>query len=281
MKKILALSAAVCAFASCSADSVESEEIPLVIEGWIDSGGAPFVSVTEGLPATGLITVEKYISECIVIDAEVTVNDGDRDYVLHPELDPNHIPPYLFTSDAFEGEPGKTYTLTVISDGRTVTAATSIPRPADIDRFITELSDKGDGSYVIKAVFRDNPDTRDFYQFFTRIKGVNEEFLPSTLGSIDDASLPDGWGETEYPVLQPMPEIGTSLEYTYKSGDEVYVKFCTVTEDTFLYYKDLGDIRNFSRNPLFAVNYNLHSNVHGGIGIWAGYGASFYKVLVP
>ena len=61
--------------------------------------------------------------------------------------------------------------------------------------------------------------------------------------------------------------------------DVALIKFCQVDEASMKFWR--GVVRNVTSggNP-FAEPMNLTSNVNGALGIWSGYGATYYKVPV-
>ncbi len=110
---------------------VETPRSPiLVVEGWIESGGAPMVLLSESVP----VLENQEISPRQLLDnvakwAKVTVSDGTRTEILTGMANPDYFPPYVYTSGTMKGEVGKTYTLTVEYKDYKATATTTIPAP--------------------------------------------------------------------------------------------------------------------------------------------------------
>jgi group I intron endonuclease len=46
------------------------------------------------------------------------------------------------------------------------------------------------------------------------------------------------------------------------------------------YWMDYDDIASLAANPFFPVNKRIRSNVSSGMGCWAGYGSSYYRVSI-
>jgi len=61
-------------------------------------------------------------------------------------------------------------------------------------------------------------------------------------------------------------------------NDTVMVKFTAIDDDAYEFWRNFEDMADLSRNPLFPVVKNLHSNVSGALGYWFGYGSTFYLV---
>jgi len=64
----------------------------------------------------------------------------------------------------------------------------------------------------------------------------------------------------------------------FGENDTVMVKFSAMDDDTYEFWRNFEDMADLSRNPLFPVTKNLHSNVSGALGYWFGYGSTFYLV---
>ena len=61
----------------------------------------------------------------------------------------------------------------------------------------------------------------------------------------------------------------------------VILRINHVNSDTYKFWRSVERSKNSSGNP-FSEPVNLYSNIDGGIGIWGGYGASYYYIpIVP
>ena len=138
-----------------------------------------------------------------------------------------------------------------------------------------------DDVYEIKAGLQDNPQTKDYYKFFTRINGKNSIHESSFLGLFDDVELAEGINDIK--VLGKFTSsLGASDNHTYFSpGDIVSVRFCTLSETSYQYWRDYEDVAALSLNPFFPVTKKIRSNIKGGLGYWAGYGSKYYSVTIP
>ena len=95
-------------------------------------------------------------------------------------------------------------------------------------------------------------------------------FLPSFLGTVNGTMVT---GETEIPVFQAYKlEMDAYTPY-FTMNDEVSVKFAHMDSVTYEYWKINEELQVL--NPMYS---NLPSNIRGGIGYWAGYGATFYHL---
>ena len=114
---------------SCEEGFIPSDRDELIVEGWIDAGGFPVVIITHSLPVRlkeeGIKVSQ--IAKFMETSAKVTVSDGETSVTLTGKLDQGYFPPYIYTTSRLRGEAGKSYTLTVQTKDRFLTANTTIP----------------------------------------------------------------------------------------------------------------------------------------------------------
>jgi len=72
--------------------------------------------------------------------------------------------------------------------------------------------------------------------------------------------------------------ISVEDENYFEVGDTVSLKFCTIDEEQFNFWNVYQSKVIASANPLATSNNQLQSNIHGGLGVWTGYGATYYLV---
>lgn len=274
----------ICAFflltlaAGCSGLVLPSDRPEIVIEGWIEDGGFPVVILTKSIPVNTEYQDMEVLNEYIIRWAKVSVSDGEREVVLAGGPDDRYFPPYTYTTARMRGEAGKTYTLKVEYSGRVETAETTIPESVPLEYI--KVAEAAEG-YEIIAGLRDNPQTKDYYRFFSMVEGVDSTFVPSFLGLVDDAVLKDG--VTDVAVNSAFISNFAAVERSpmcYLEDDVVNIRFCTMEEAVFNYWSDYDDVTSLAANPFFPVNKKIRSNVSSGMGYWAGYGSSYYRVSV-
>ena len=101
------------------------------------------------------------------------------------------------------------------------------------------------------------------------------------MGLVDDEVLRDEVSEIKV-LGRFTTSFGAAETDTYfTSGDEVSIKFCTMSEDVYKYWEDFEDVSSLSLNPFFPVTRKIRSNIKGGLGYWAGYGSTYYSVQIP
>lgn len=274
----------------CSTDILNVGEPMLVVDGFIEDGGFPLVMVTTTLPVSEEYRSLDDVRDCIARSAKVTVSDGENEVILTGMVNRDYFPPYVYTTGNLRGRAGKNYSLKVEYHGMTATAVTTIPESVPLDRLIPAKSDVADTLYSLEAFFRDRPQSGDHYRLFVFRKGIDSTYRNAFLGVMDDSVL--GAGEQENGVLPsgretsmrvypPEPLKWATYTPYFVSGTTVHVKLCTMDDAVFAYWSDFADVSSFSRNAIFTSNHNIRSNIHDGLGIWAGYGVSTMAVQIP
>ena len=258
--------------AACAEDYTPSDSpSKLVVEGWIEDGGFPVVILTKTFPVNSEIMREEDLSDYMLRWAKVTVSDGEDSVVLTGKYDAGYFPPYIYTTSRLRGMAGKCYTLTVEYRDEKATAVTTIPQaPADCS-FVIEKCASSDTLYQMTARFEDNPDEKNYYQFFTRVGSQTKQYLAAYLGSIDDEVI--GSGVTEVPVYRGHQLGRESYTPYYSIDDTVSVKFAQVDETSFRIWDNYTKTLSLSGNLFLPVYTTLPTNIIGGYGYWCGYGA--------
>lgn len=101
--------------------------------------------------------------------------------------------------------------------------------------------------------------------------------MSSYLGIAEGRMLP---ADGKMPVNPGRLNIDSDFTPCFEAGDTVMVKLASITEEAYRFWRDFEDMTTLSRNPLFPVTNNLHSNIDGGLGYWFGYGACFATLTV-
>ena len=264
--------------AGCMEADYTASTTPLVVDGWIDAGGHPVVMVSKTLSPTEVVQEAATVASKMVGNAHVFVSDGTTRVELEGRRDDSYFPPYIYTTDAITGEAGKTYRLEVVSPGINAWAETTIPAPVQLDSLVATVSSRYDSLYTLHAYLKDNPATRDYYKVFTMVEGLNTSWNSSFMGIVDDETVQGQY--LKIPVARGMGILEKYRQPLFREGETVHVKFCTVDAASYEYWRTYDDISAFARNPFFPVTENAACNVHGALGFWGGYGASFYQITI-
>lgn len=260
---------------SCDKGYLESERLDqLVVEGWIESGHAPVVLISETMPVSSDPRPISEVTEHILRYAEVFIDyKGTREY-LTARLTNRYSVQNYFTSPTLRGEPGVTYTLHVKWRDYEASAVCTIPEPVPIDDiwFEKELNDT---SYVAKIRFRNDPAKGIFYQSFRRIGNIKNNFTSVNFTSLDGSLM-----GTEITEKFMRPELKIEVKDVYfHPGDTVAIKLATTERPVYEFWTSYANSVNSGGNILSAP-INLKGNVHGAIGYWAGYGIDIREIIL-
>lgn len=257
---------------SCTENKIIEAEPQIVVEGWIDAGGYPVVMLSQILPVTEHVVTDEDIRDCIIAMGKVTISDGERSIVLTGKKSDKYFPPYIYTTSKMRGEEGKTYYLTAEYKDFYATAQTTIPPKAKIEKIITH---KENGSYSISAVINDNPEEKNYYKFFVQLVGRDNCYLSSNFAIIDDKNY-------TFPCTVPI-DLGRSSfngkdtnKHIMSEKDILMIKVAQIDYAMYNFWDDYKNITELGINPFFRYSNSIRSNISGGSGYWAGYGATEY-----
>ncbi|MBC7884063.1 MAG: DUF4249 domain-containing protein [Saprospiraceae bacterium] len=282
--------------------SISQQEI--VVEGYVEVGegsNPTFVLLTKSIPFISTIEPDKF-TELFIRDATVTVFDGDKTVALN-EICLNDIPEELkeqvyevlgFDPDSnavdicvyadlfgqITKEYGRRYDLTVVSDGKTLTAHTTIPQNVGLYDFKwgDPPGSPSDTLVELSVKINDPANIANYYRYLTATQG--QQLIPP-FGSVTDDAIFDG-KEFEFPLQKAERRGGDFDPETFGlfvRGDSVVIKWCTLDKAHF----DFWNTRDFSANSggPFSSYTRIATNIKGGLGIWGGYAVNYYRLLAP
>ncbi len=276
-----------------------SEEV--VVEGYIEAGHnptPPYVILTKSLPFFKELSS---FNNVFVEGAEVWISNGTDSTRLQEfcwkNLDPSvkkqaalffginadsvsadfNFCVYIDFAQKIKGEIGKTYTLRIkTKEGKQLNAKTTIPRAVKIDtiEFIKPPGiNQNDTMAQARGTITD-PAGPDFYRYFTSINGSS--YISGSNTVTDDAFFE---GQvTKFNLLNSANESGENFGL-FRRGDTVSIKFATIDKAHFDFWSTLEF--NANNGGPFASYTRVKHNISGGLGIWGGYSASYYDVIVP
>ncbi|PCJ82078.1 MAG: hypothetical protein COA57_13670 [Flavobacteriales bacterium] len=291
-------------------------EPKLVIEGVIESSGvtgAPPIVILTKSSAYFEETDLNAIQNLFVHDAIVTVEDGNTTSTLEElclnDLDSTIAPlvasyfgineqdlstfnycvytvPFvdLISGNHLKGEVGKTYKLTVESEGNTYTASTEIPQLVPLDSVWFEVQIQDTLGFAW-ARMTDPTGRGNAYRWFAKRITLDANGEPkddnfiAPFGSAFNDEFVDGVSfdfayDRGHPPTGHENEPG-EVDHYYKIGDTIVVKFTTIDNDVYEYMR-LYEVQINSNGSPFASPANVPTNIEGGaLGLWAGYGATY------
>jgi len=264
-------------FSACDEDLYVDTEPELILEGWIEDGGYPFVTLTRNIPVIQEVQSFDNMYDYVIRWAKISVSDGDTTVILSGKYDPNYFPPYYYTSIYLKGQAGKTYRIEASYNSHNLQAKTTIPAKADIDSFSVEKT-SSEQKYLIKAHFKNPSKPVQYYKCFTRTTDQNYPiYLSSLIGCFDGHLLPE---QAVVDVHRGMMTAFLNYDAYFSADDTVDVKFCTMDSLSYVFWDDYMKSIAVSRNVFFPYNQNIRSNIEGGFGYWCGYGATYQRIVI-
>ena len=288
LPKILGFSFFMTMFLSCTKEiqiEFPKTEKQLVVEGYIEQGKYPIVFLTKSSPYFEKIDSAN-IAELIASFAKVTVScDGIED-VLTLQYNANYFPAYYYEGTSITGEIGKSYTLKVELSGKTYTSKTKIVEPVSIDSYnIIKVKDNNIQKFI-DVHFKDPSLHPNFYRVYIKRIGKDSTFYPSYLSTFSDFGF-DGKPFT-YEVVPSYsritsysPIISKDKHNYFIDGDSVILKFCTMEEKQYNYWKKIEEQIALANNPFGISSSDPLSTITGGaLGIWAGLSSKYYSIKI-
>jgi hypothetical protein len=251
----------------------------IIIDGWIDDGQFARVLLTRNSAYFSTID-SAFIRELVLTRAKVTLSDGETSEILILRKNTKYFPPYIFEGNEIIGDTGKTYTLTAEYGGKTAWASTTIPGAVKLDTAYFKLDPESDSLGTIHVEFRDPPGVKNYYRILTMRIGKDLRYYSAMIMAMDDALFS---GQKFGFSLSRGPDffISSAGNKYFKLGDSVSIKFCTIDKLQYDFWKSFqNEVLNTS-NPFASSLSTIKSPVQGdGLGIWGGYGVSYYTLKI-
>lgn len=249
----------------------------LVVEGWIEDGESPVVMITSTLSPSPEYTRLDSLSNHIIKRAKVSLSDGDTTVIMFSKQDKRYIPPFVYTTGWITGKAGKTYTLKVEYNGKTVSARSVIPKPEPIVGVKAEPVEGSDSLYTLVVTLGNKAGENKFYRVLTMVEGEDSRYISSFPSAIEGAILND---YAQITITRGKGIDHQEFSTKFKKGSTVRVKVCTCDEATCRFWMAIDDLYTLGNTPFFPMYDNPATNIEGGLGYWAGYGASYYTVVI-
>ncbi|MDZ4752171.1 MAG: DUF4249 family protein [Flavobacteriales bacterium] len=290
----------------------------IVVEGRIEPGTPPIVllSWSQGyFEPTSIEALQNlYIQDAVVVVSNGTVSDTldlfctqdltGEELELAAELlgitvdqiQSLNICIYTSFNLAIWGEIGKTYSLTIDYPGHHLYGETKINELVELDSLWFEIlnNDPQDSLGFAFGIISDPDTLGNAYRWYA--KRINhypawsehageqkDEAYIAPIGSVFDDEFFNGqtfeFGYFRGALTNSNKEDDNNAERGfYKLGDTIAVKGCVIDRGVFRFLSSFEDQVANQGSP-FAVPYNIQSNVAGGLGVWAGYGAVYDTII--
>jgi hypothetical protein len=266
----------------------------LVVEGQIETGGFPFVLLTKSIGYFSTVDLS-VLEKSFVHGAVVKVSDGIdtiqlKEYAVDTGAnDTNKFYAYsIDTTDAkslmFRGVAERVYYLRIESEGKVYEATTKIPnvKPIDTMWFRKPSGRAPIAASMIMYVRYKDPDTLGNYgRYFT--KENHAPFLPGFNSTFDDEIINGQRLDSLHLFAGSNHESKRNIDSMgfFFMGDTVTLKWCATDKGVFNFFRTFEFATDGVGNP-FAAPTSVMSNIKGGaLGVWAGYGSSYTKAIVP
>lgn len=274
----------------------------LVVEGYIEASERnlpPLVILTRSQAFFTEIDAEQ-LESLFVHDAVVQVTHPGGTTVLE-EICFSEIPPQfkaqflelagieaeqvtfdfcLYTDLSFSltGTEGAQYDLFVQVDEETLTATTTIPPAAPLDSlwFLPPPGVLNDTLAQLRSLIADPADQVNFYRYFTQTDGPMLPAFPS----VSDDRLFNGQ-TFEFPLPRAQSRTAPFDPETfglYRVDSTATLRWTTMDQDHFNFWNTL-EFNAANQGP-FSSYTQIDSNIDGGLGIWGGYAARYYNLVV-
>lgn len=286
----------------------------IVVDGQIENGKAPIVLLTRSqdyFEPTDLTTLEGIF----INDATVTVTyNGQSEQLV--EVCSSSLPPDLlsqlsqqtgfseealqsidicgYTSFTLTGTPNTVYDLKIEAGEEVLTSSTKINSLVELDSLWFEISAEADSLGFIWAELTDPDTLGNSYRWFAKrinhypawSENAGEQkdanFI-APIGSAYDDQFFNGLSfEFAYyrgtaPNSNKEDDLNDERGY-FKEGDTVAVRGCHIDRGVFRFVQSFETNVSQAGSP-FASPANVESNIDGGLGVWAGYGAVYDTVV--
>jgi hypothetical protein len=262
----------------------------LVVEGYIENGEYPMVSLYRSAPYFSTMTLEYLMDSIVIQDAKVfvTTSKGDK-HELFLSLAPQ-APLFLaYTTRAFKGELNTSYSLQIEWNDKVYTSETAILNTFDLDSvgFVPNFGHTEIDSIAnIRIWMTENGQSGNYYQFKVKIhcEQFQDRLWITTIPAAFDNS-PFFGQSFNYEIIRGAPstvfmpemterELRRYLRGNYRIGDTVYMKYARLDYSSFTFWNSASGELTFGQNPFMSPT-PITSNIKFStgeqcLGVWCG-----------
>lgn len=289
-------------FMSCEKEvdvNLSEGEKKLVVEGVIETGSQPYVTLTRSIGFFDKIDLSavQYVSDAVVKVEDLSTGKSItlKEYKIDTTIGNQVFFFNLYAPDfndpvamSFIGQVEHMYRLSIVSGGKSHVAYTKIPATPGLDSvWIAPVPGREDSFSNVKAYYAD-PDTfgncvrletranryvKDGRPelFFTSFNSVYDDGIIN--GTVVPLTIDLGYDKTRVIERSEFETIGF-----VRHGDTVTVKWSAIDKQVFNFFQTLAFAEGSVGNP-FASPAKIQGNVTEALGYWAGYGTTFYTVI--
>lgn len=261
MKTFIFLFSLMILFTSCEKVvelDLENADATLVIEGNITNQPGPYY-----VKLTKTLTFEQSGIYPGVENAQVIISDntGISDTLKYIENG-------IYATSKLEGTEGRTYTLTVKSDGKTYTATSTMPQKVMLESTrINTFTFAGEDQNVVIPVYKDPASLGNNYNF---ILTVND--------TLDNTYLV--WNDNTNNGVENQRPL-RSNNGNLKSGDQVEIEMQCVDASAYQFYFALSQIASGGPGGGTTPS-NPPNNISGGaLGLFSAHTTQTRQIVIP
>ncbi len=180
----------------------------------------------------------------------------------------------VYQSSRTKGEPGRTYMLKVLADGKEYDAVSSMPARVKIDTVYTTplVEFDGDRGYNIMVVFNDPPEVPNWYRIDAHTSTIAADSLNGRRFILFRDNFTNG--------MQTTFRIRAARRV--QAGDTVTVRLYSIDKATYDYYNTVNNILGSDRSPLSIAPANPNTNIsNGSLGYFTAYATDSVSVILP
>ena len=183
--------------------------------------------------------------------------------------------PGNYQSSRLTGVPGRTYQLTVVTNGTTYNATSSMPPKVTIDSLyaLQRPAGRGEPGFDIYITFKDPPQPGNYYRINATASG-----LPSA-DSIDGR---------RYRLYTDKLTNGNEMQERIRAGrnitqgDTITVQLLSIDKASYDFFNTLGDILQSDQAATSLAPANPNSNIsNGSLGYFAAYTVDTRQIIIP
>jgi hypothetical protein len=281
---VLCLVSSALFFYSCERDitvDLPEAEQKIVVEGYIEPGEKAVVMLTRSASFFAPVDSASLVSY-LVLNALVTVSDGITTDTLTATIDTNYYVPLVYKSQTLVGQVGRTYSLTVVADGKTLTSVTTLPQPVPLDSVWFKIQEGRDSLGFAWAHLTDPDTLGNCYRWFAKRLHKDKRFLPPPGSVFEDKfinakSFDFAYNRGSEPNSETEEDTEGERGY-FKRGDTIAVKFCAIDRTHFEFWR-IEIIQEQNNGNPFASPAPIPTNINGGLGIWGGYTSTYDTII--
>jgi hypothetical protein len=222
------------------------------------------------------------LASYLITTASVVLHDGSLTDTLQLAYNPNKPIPIVWRGNTMIGQVGHTYTLTVTSEGKTVSAITTIKPPVQLDSAWFKVEPPSDSLGYAWAHMTDPVGPGNGYRWFAKRITKDPAFLVP-FGAVFDDKFIEG-ASFDFAYYRPSspgstaPEDNNEQSGFYIIGDTIVVQFCSIGQNEVNFFRTYESVVSNNGNP-FAAPGVIKTNVEGGLGIFCGYSPTYDTII--